>query len=165
MIPTLKQLLAERALARTPTDAWVEWAVDQLMRGQETPHLRILAGERAPFNAFEVWALLDTVFRELDVQPPGPEEAVRAYAAELASSLVQSEGRDVAALRLLRDLAIERQYPDYLHDFYLLAFAEQDLTSGGVQFYWQGATPTNVYQIIHDRAAAWLAAGAPSGTV
>src|SRR5206468_5361865 len=61
MLPTLKQLLAERALARTPTDAWVEWAVDQLMRGQDTPHLRILAGERAPFNAFEMYALFDTV--------------------------------------------------------------------------------------------------------
>src|ERR1043165_9798094 len=156
MAPTRAQLLADRALDKAPTDAWVQWAVNELLAGQDSPHLRILAGERPPFDPFEISALLDKVLSELAVAVPSRDKAMLAYAAELADTLVKSQANDVAPLRQLRDLCIESGYPKYLYNFYLLAFAEQDLQAGGVQFYWLGATPANIRQLILDCANEWL---------
>jgi hypothetical protein len=164
MPPSLKRLLAERALEKPPSDAWVEWAVAQLSAGQDTPHLRILAGERAPYGFGEMSALLDRILGELGIQPPPREAAIHDYASELVSELVTSHGENFEPLQRLRDLAIDCKYPSALHDFYLLAFAAEDLIARGDQHYWEGATSANIAFLITDRASLWLAADSRSGT-
>jgi len=127
--PSLRRLLAERALDKPPSEAWVQWAVSQLSAGHDTPHLRILAGESAPFNVGEMSALLDRVLGELGIQAPTRETAIHEDATELATRLVETQGEDLEPLRRLRDLCIECKYPKALNDFYLPAFAAEDLAA------------------------------------
>jgi hypothetical protein len=164
MVPTLKRLVAERALKQPPSDLWVQWAVAQLSAGQDTPHLRILAGERAPFYYPEMSALLDKVLEELGQPLPSRDTAIREYASELATLLVGSKGRDLEPLRQLRDLCIACEHSLTLNDFYLLAFAAEDLARHGDQHYWEGATSANLPDIVLDKARMWLIDETAHGT-
>jgi hypothetical protein len=54
-------------------------------------------------------------------------------------------------LRILAELAqlcIERGYDHDLMPFYLLHYAWSDLETGDQQWYWQGATRSNIWGII-----------------
>ena len=158
-IPSTAELVALRSLNRSVDSRWVDWAVFLLMEGQDTPHLRILAGEVPPFNQFEMRKLVDNLFRELGLVTFSEErDAARSYAKELVKKLLEPEAEIECIMRELMHLFIEffGFEQNGIYDFWLLAQAREDLMEYGVQYYWQGAALDNIDEIICESAGNWL---------
>jgi hypothetical protein len=134
--PSTDEVLALRKLGRTVDERFAEWAISLLMEGQDTPALRVLAGESPPSSPSEMEALADRAFAELGiVQHPGIEAAARSLAAFRARQVLAGQlARDVA-LQELAELYMETD-DRALQDFYLLHHARDDLQQGEVQWYW-----------------------------
>ncbi len=148
-----------RRLNRDVDSRWIDWAVDSLVAGHDTPSLRVLAGEAAPFNQFEMGSLVDQTLDELHVRLPETEDdAAVVCATPLVKRLASQDVETAEALSTLAQLCIERDYLRDLYCFYLLHFAFDDLQAGEHQWYWEGATRENINGIVAQEARAWVEA-------
>lgn len=148
---------AYRALEWPPRPSWVEWAVQELVMGNDGPNLRILAGLSEPFDYFETVTVVDKTLAELGMSQVAREEAVRSYVAELLLPVAESKKVSTPLLEALAELCIALGYPADLMPFYLLHFAGMDLSTGGYQHYWDGANEENIDEIVCSQAEVWLA--------
>ena len=160
-IPSTREILAWRVLNRPIDQSWIDWAVSMLQAGHDTTHLAILAGMTPPFNQFEMVALVDKVLRELGRDWADRESVVKDYAVELLEKMLRHEVNSADAMCTLSDLCIELQYPPFLMDFYRLHFAQEDLRTSEVQWYWPDATRANIENIIHEYTSRWIQKNAP----
>lgn len=94
------------------------WAVDMMEQGLETPGIIQLAGEELNMNAFAYSNLLDTVFRELDIDIQ-PETAYCAYAVGIANEVLRGERTARNGFELLSRAAIDSDYNAVFYDFYI----------------------------------------------
>ena len=148
-------ILACKALNRDIDLTWVDWAIDMLMEGYDTEHLIILAGESEPFNQFQMHELADKVIAELKLDYSDKDQTIKNYACFLIDKSLNGELEKVKVLDILKDICIERDYINYLYDFYMLYFAYDDLTYSEAQWYWDGATRENIDKIIMDYFITW----------
>lgn len=155
---TTARILADKALQQPCGQACVDWAISMLEQGRDGGYLSMLASMAPPFNHFEVAELRDRSLQELGVAEVSDAEAITRYATETlrlaASGAIELE----PALAIVKDLCVATDYSDDLHDFYLLYFAYTDLQESEVQWYWEGATRSNIESIVRERAQAYLAA-------
>ena len=154
------ELLALRKLGRGVDQRWVEWAVAMLGKGYDTPSLRRLAGESPPFNQFEMAALVDATFGELELSPfESPADAAVAYASILAQHILDRVIPMNVALWELAQRYVQRSDVDgdqNLHDFYLLHYALDDLRDLEVQNYWPKGDRETMDEVIRDYCRTWL---------
>jgi hypothetical protein len=151
------EILALRVLGASVDQLFVDWAVAQLEAGRDSPHLRVLAGEIAPFNYFEMSQLLDKVLQELGLElPPDDETALRNYARERVLAAIAGSVSASTVLSELAHLCIEFGYPRFLYDFYLLHWAKSDLQEQEVQWYWPDADRENIDSVISSHFETWL---------
>jgi hypothetical protein len=155
-VPSTREILALRALGRPIDERWVDWAVSMLQAGHDTPHLAILAGEMPPFNYFETVPIVDKALEELGYDWSDKKSAIKGYIAELLERMLQHEMTSDDALHLLRDLCIELHYAPFLMDFYRLYYAQRDLRTSEIQWYWPDATRHNIERAIREYAAQWI---------
>lgn len=155
-VPSTAELVALRGLNRPVDSRWVEWATFMLMEGQDSPHLRILAGRVAPFNQFEMRKLVDSAFAELGlVTYSDKRDAAKAYAKELVKKLLQPDTAMGWVMRELVLLDVDFDLPE-LFDFYELDNARDSLQNGGYPYGWPEATLDNIDEIIREFARSWL---------
>jgi hypothetical protein len=160
-IPSTKEILAWRVLNRSINESWVDWAVSMLQAGHDTLHLAILAGETEPFNQFAIVAIVDKALAELGCDWSDKETVIRDHVAELLHQVLAHQIASRNALRVLADMCLELDYPSYLLDFYYLYFAQDDLRTLEIQWYWPGATRENIEETIHQYATEWLQRNRP----
>jgi hypothetical protein len=125
--PTTKMLIARRGMRRSLGADAAEWATEQLAKGQDTPHLRQLAGTTGAENTFELEELFDRTARELGLTIPSPEDAIVEYARELARDYLDQRGGREQLLYELCDLCFSTDYKKELYPFYLLRWTHDDL--------------------------------------
>ncbi|QPH54804.1 hypothetical protein [Pontivivens ytuae] len=89
------EVFARRILCLAPDGRVVTWAENMVLAGFDSPHLSVLLGEIAPFNAFEIDDMLGRIHREL-----GAPQIVSVSAA--IEILATAAARWVAAGRLTR---------------------------------------------------------------
>ncbi len=155
--PTTAEILALRKLERAPDQRWLEWAIELLVEGFDSRTLRLLAGETSPFQTFEIWAMTDRAIVELDLVPfAGKLEAAFALTSAQARLVLDGETTQEAGLSEITQLCIELDYPRALMDFYLLHHTLDDLGHDEVQWYWPGASRSNIQQLIEERCRSWL---------
>ena len=158
-IPTTAEILAIRKLGRSVDSRWAEWAISMLENGCNAPSLRILAGETALFNKFEMEELVDRTLDELGLtQHQSHVEAARAYTSVLVQQLLDGRASIDAVLSELTHLCIELGRLQDIYEFYLLHYARKDLQHYETQHYWLGANRQNIDQIIDERCKTWLIA-------
>ncbi|WP_395750229.1 hypothetical protein [Prosthecobacter sp.] len=138
-----------------PADC-VEWAMEALTEGYDTPSLRILAGLASPLVIFEVRDYAKRALRELGISIPNGPAAISAYARDLVSDILVQPPLMQSRLRELCDLCIAEDYQNDIYDFYLLRWAYDDLKNETVQWYWDGADRSNIDQIILQKCSSWL---------
>ena len=153
--PSTIEILAFKALNRDIDAIWVEWAVDMLQSGHDTEHLRILAGEHAPFEQFYLQDLTGKVLAELSLDHSDVERTVKKYTLYLLDRSLQGDLDTFKVLTTLKDLYYELGHAEYLGSFYLLYFATYDLTNWGEQRYWEGATRENIAEVTKDHFIQW----------
>ncbi len=134
----------------------VEWALEALCDGYDTPSLRILAGLIPPHQSFEVRDYAIKSLRELGISIQVGAKAISAFARDLIADIVAQPSLMQPHLRLLCELCIAEDYQRDIYDFYLLRWAYDDLQQEAIQWYWDGADRSNIHQIVLERCRAWL---------
>ena len=94
------------------------WAIDMMAARLETPGIVQLAGADMDMNSFECSDLLDSIFRELEIEVL-PETAYCTYALEIANEALRGERTARSGFELLSRAAIDSDYEQPFYDFYL----------------------------------------------
>ena len=94
------------------------WAIDMMAAGLETPGIVQLAGADMDMNSFECSDLLDSIFRELEIEVQ-PETAYCAYAVGIANEVLRGERTARSGFELLSRAAIDTGYEQPFYDFYI----------------------------------------------
>ncbi len=150
-MPTTTRILADRILQRACGEPCVEWAIGLLEDGYEQLPICRLAAKLRPHNHFELASLRDQVLDLLNLAPKTDEEILTAYAGEILTEAASGNRDAIEAITDVKDLCIMMDYLPTLYDFYLLYFAWEDLQSSTEQYYWAGATQSNIKSLIDDR--------------
>ncbi|MEM7065000.1 MAG: hypothetical protein AAF572_17805 [Cyanobacteria bacterium P01_B01_bin.77] len=134
----------------------VDWALDALCAGEDSPSLRILAGLTPPFYSLEVRQYAIKALKELGIEIPAGEDVIASCARALIEDILIDPECMEERLSILHKLYICADYREDLHDFDLLYWAFDDLQAGEVQYYWDGATRENIHEIVLDRCREWI---------
>ena len=149
------KILAYKYLQDFNIDESIDWAVDMLSLGYETPSLLILAGLSKPTNFFEAENYLLGSLKELKIELPERHEAIIGYCRDFIEKISKSENVKENLYQLYK-IAKTTADDKLIFDFYLLYWAWDDLDSGqSYQHYWDGATEANIEQITIDTARKW----------
>ncbi|HKG06653.1 MAG TPA: hypothetical protein VKB19_09365 [Pedobacter sp.] len=137
-------------------DQAVDWAVEMLSIGYETPSLLILAGISKPTNFFEAEKYLISSFNELEIALPEKHDAIVAYCRTFIEKMAKSI--DVKSnLQALYSTGQAFDHEKPIFDFYLLYWAWGDLDYGQTyQDYVPEATKYNIEELVVKKAVRWL---------
>lgn len=147
---------AHKSITYFNYDFVVEWAIELIRSGNETPNILMLASFGPPIYALEIRPYIIAVLKDLGLEETQGDEAVlaaiRYYTTEILSGHSTRKN-----LRTLFDLCNQNDYGFELMPFYLLYYAWDDLTGGYYNSYYNGATLDNIEAILKKEAENWLA--------
>jgi Glu-tRNA(Gln) amidotransferase subunit E-like FAD-binding protein len=149
------KVLAYKLLEIGSTEEWIDWALEMMEAGFETEHLVILAGLSPHLNRFEFDDIVNKTLKELSLETVTIDEATYGYVYYLIDEALNSNITTKAVLDILREICRERDYDSNLFNFYLLAFAQEELKNLNVQFYWEGADHNNIDSITNNEFQVW----------
>lgn len=150
------RILAYKELKDFNIDQAVDWAIEMLYLGYETPSILILAGISKPTNFFETEKCLLDSLKELGIAVPEKHEAILGYCKYLIAQISRSISVK-ANLYELHNVANTIDRDDSIFDFYLFYWAWVDLDYGEVyQDYIPEATIDNIEELLINRAIEWL---------
>lgn len=136
-------------------DECIQWAIEMLQLGYETPSLLIVAGLPKSPNQWELHSYLKAALTELGLQEKAGEAATLSYSAYHIIKI--AERQEVKRnLAMMYEFCLRRDYDKLIFDFYLLYWAWQDLDYETVQHYWEGANRNNIEQIVVEKAKKWV---------
>lgn len=115
-----------------------------MQAGFETETLPMLSLLDKPFNQFELKELTDRILDELGLNYKDKEVVVRNYTTYLVDLGIKGEKGLRVILNTLRDIYYATDYDAEYSDFYLLAYAKEDLEFDEFQYYWNDADRTNI---------------------
>src|SRR5215510_6877242 len=98
----LTSIFARQAFQRLLSEDYVDWAGEMLVEGYDSHSLRILAGLDRRASAFETEHYFARVLKELNLNPPDPDTAVRAYGCDIARQIIEGK---ITAHNGVRELA------------------------------------------------------------
>jgi len=155
--PQTPEILYYKITNRYDGDAWVVWAIDMLEAGFDTEHLRMLAGETAPYSSWRLQPLTDKVLHELSIDVSNTQVITTKYICYIIKQAVAGNKTLLDALRALKDFYYSAEQSEDLLDFFLIYYAWGDLLNHTEQFYWPGANRDNIEQITLQHFNQWLA--------
>lgn len=156
-IESTAEILAFKMLGRSVNKKWIDWAYDMLVAGFDTDNLVILAGELEPYNQFELQSLTDKVFKELELTWNNREQVLINYIGYLVGDTLAGNRKYENVLAVIKDIYLELNCNPSLEEFYLLYYANEDLSYSDYQYYWDGATRENINEIIKGCFIKWRA--------
>jgi hypothetical protein len=149
-------IFGERAMGRMPGEKIVEWAVSELVRGNDSPHLRVLAGLSKPFHWSEVDALFRKALEELGIEEPGYEAALWEYARQAARDVLDDRITAPGACQLLSSLRDDLGSAKELLEWVQLDQVWEDLCELDGPHPYLGATKENFTDLVKAEARALL---------
>jgi hypothetical protein len=137
-------------------DDCVDWAIEMLQLGHDTPSLLILAGFTKPTNQFEVRDYLKRTLSELKLVEKTGDEATLSYSSYYISKIAKGENVK-RNLGMIYEFCKARDYEENIFDFYLLHWTWDDLDYGEeYNNYWPDANRHNIKEIVIDIAKKWI---------
>ncbi|MCD6013536.1 MAG: hypothetical protein K0Q79_3398 [Flavipsychrobacter sp.] len=137
-------------------DESVDWAIEMLRLGYETPSLLIVAGLTKPVIRIEGEEYLKAALKELNIKQQTGDNAIVCYSYYCMQKIAVLDNIRMN-LQDLFSLNIYNDYPRSIYDFYLLYWAWDDFDYGSDwQHYWESATKENIQDIIVEKAKEWL---------
>jgi hypothetical protein len=150
------EIMLRRALQENCGEECVDWAMGLLEAGQDSDYVLRLATQLPPHNHFEICSLRDRAIDELRLSHKSLDELAAAYSCELLCSVINNDSELPGAVAKIADLCIGCGYMKSIYDFYLLYEAYRDLMTLDDQWYWHGATRTNIIAIMREQAQLFL---------
>jgi hypothetical protein len=137
-------------------DECVDWAIEMISLGYESPSLFILAGLSKPTNYFETVEYLQATLDELHLKVKTGEDGVLSYSSYFIEQI--AKGNKVKEnLSAVYKFCQAKDYEKPIFDFYLLYWAWDDLDYGNeVQSYWPDADKQNIESIVISTADKWV---------
>jgi len=150
------KVVAYSDLTNLNGDECVDWAIEMLQLGHDTPSLLILAGLSKPTNQFEVRDYLKRALSELELDEKTGDDATLSYSSYYIKKISKRE--DIKRnLGMVYEFCKARDYEKVIFDFYLLYWAWTDLDYGNeYQSYWPDADKSNIEQIVIETAEKWI---------
>ena len=137
-------------------DQCVDWAVEMIFLGYDTPSLRILAGLNKPTNYFEIVECLPEVLSSLKLTQKKGDEATLSYCSYYIKKIATSENIR-QNLSHVYQYCQSKDYEGLIYDFYLLHWAWDDIDYGNVYTpYWESANKENIEKIVVETANNWI---------
>lgn len=133
----------------------VDWAIEQLEQGMETPNMLMLASFGSPFEIREISPYIAAALKDLGLQEIDGDDAVNAIIRYYATEILLNHSLR-SNLQHLHKLALEYDQEFGLVPFYCLYYAWNDLEQEGYNFYYDGATLENIESILQKEASDWL---------
>lgn len=150
------KIVAYSAFPDYDQDEFVDWALEMVFSGYESPHLLMLAGFVKPANYFQSTDYVRKALSELGLTPKTGLEAVMSYSSYYIKKIARSEQVE-ENLYVVYKLSQSTQYDKIIYDFALLYWAWEDLNcEDELQNYWSGANRSNIHSIITETARNWL---------
>jgi hypothetical protein len=150
------KMLAYKYLKDFNIEESIDWAVDMITLGYETPSLLILAGISKPAHFFETEKYLIQALDELGFTIPSKDEALLLYSRLLIEQIAKSIDIKINLYKLCR-IAMDSNYEKSIFDFYLLYRAWDDLDYGnGSQHYGPDVDRSNIETVAVATAKGWL---------
>jgi len=123
------KMLAYQYLKEFNIDHAIDWALEMLSRGYETPSLVILAGISKPTNFFEAEKYLLASLNELGIVLPEKQDAIVRYCRTFIEKIAKSI-HVKTNLKALYSTGLTFDHEKPIFDFYLLYWAWGDLDYG-----------------------------------
>ena len=136
-------------------EEWIDWALEMMQAGFETENLIILAGVSPNLNRFEFNDIVNRALKELSLDGFVKDEIIQGYIYYLIDQALSLKMSNKLVLSIIRDLCRDKDYSEELLDFYLLAYASEELDDLGIQFYWDDADKNNIDAIVHTKFQDW----------
>jgi len=137
-----------------PTEC-IDWAIEMLELGYESPNLIKLAGCYGSKSYFEVEPYIEPAVRELRLSLKTGEDAIISYSYFFVSKIANR--KDVRnCLAMLYGFCHAREYDEVVLDFFLLHWAWGDIDCNGYQHYWDGADISNIEETTVTVAIEWV---------
>ncbi len=150
------KILAYREISVFDMNDAIDWAVDMLKLGYETPSLLILAGISKPTDFYESENYLKSSLRELNLKLFKREDAILNYCAFYIEKMAIGENvKD--NLYHIYNIANSIDDNKHIYKFYLLYWAWGDFDYGQEYSpYWGKSNPSNIEQVVIEEAKKWL---------
>ena len=137
-------------------DEIVDWSVDMLTRGYESPSLLILSSFSKPVNQFEVNDYLKKSFEELNLSFIQGEDAKISYAKYLIIKISEKSCVENNLNTLCGFFDYQNETLN-MKEFNFLKWAWGDLSYGNkYQDYWPEATLDTIEHIVVEKANKWV---------
>lgn len=150
------QIVAYPEVPDFNTNVCVDWALEMIMVGYDTPTLLILAGLNKPTNYFQTIEYLNAAFKELRLEVKTGYEGVVSYSSYFIKRIAANE-QVKENLKAVYKYCQAHDFEGSIYDFYLLYWAWGDLDYGNAfQYYWEGANKDNIEAIVVKTAQDWL---------
>jgi hypothetical protein len=107
-------LILNRSLGAAIPEDYIDWAVNQLQSGIDTPNLRILAGLSVKFDNEEIESYFTKVCKELDIDAPLKTDNYYGTARLIKRAYDNKEISAKDAIKRMFDLYVESEYDDPL---------------------------------------------------
>jgi hypothetical protein len=85
-------------------ETWIDWAIEMIEAGFESPNLYMLAGETAPFNQFKLHDLTKNVLEDLGLDYADKDAVLQNYTYHLISSSVDNPKTYLKTLNELKNI-------------------------------------------------------------
>jgi hypothetical protein len=153
---TYKVVALSEVIQLDPNEC-VDWAIEMLEFGYETPNLLMLAGCDKSASYFEIKPYLENAAKELGLQMKIGDDAVISYSYYFIREI--SLGKKVRSnLAELNNFCQQRDYEGIVYDFYLLFWAwdQIDYDDTNQNHYWEGTNKENIESTVVKIANDWL---------
>ena len=153
---TYKVVALHEVIQLDPNEC-VDWAIQMLELGYETPNLLMLAGSCKSTSYFEIKSLLENAIQELGLKMKSGDQGVISYSYYFIKEI--SLGKNVRLnLTELYEFCKQRDYEGIIYDFYLLYWAwdQIDYDDTNQNHYWEGTNKKNIETTVINVANEWL---------
>ena len=135
----------------------IDWALDMLNLGYDTPNLLITSSLSEIDNYFEKAHYFEKACQELGFAPLVGETGIISYSSFFIKKIALDE-QVRTNLAEVYAFCQTKDYADSIYDFYLLYWAWDDFDYGDrYSNYWLAATPETVEHLVVEVAKNWLA--------
>jgi ubiquinone/menaquinone biosynthesis C-methylase UbiE len=150
------KVVAYQEVPNFSADEWVDWALEMLELGYDTPSLMLLASQSKPTNYFQTIQYFNETAKELNLQLKRGDAATISYCSYFIKKIATgiSIRENLAAVYRFCQA---KGYEGLVFNFYLLYWAWDDLDNGyEMQCYWSAADKTNIEAIVVETSQKWL---------
>ena len=116
-VPSTGKMLYQYIRHTSISKEWKYWAFELLEKGIETPGIIQLAGEDLDMFPTEFAELLDTIFKELDIEI-NQESFYCSYILSIAQEVLRGERTARSGFKVLSKAAIDTDFSQPFQDFY-----------------------------------------------